>query len=390
MIQFLIKHFVKEYDDVTNPKVRKGYGKLLGWTGIVCNVLLFAIKIFAGFLTGSVAVMADAFNNLADSASSVVTMIGFKIADIPEDMKHPYGHGRVEYLSGLFISTAILATGIELFKTSIEKIQHPANIVISKISIGILLVSIFVKLWLAAFNYKAGKRIQSEAMKATAIDSLSDCISTLAVLAGMGIMYVSGKNLDGWFGAIVAAGVFFAGFGAARETIQPLIGMAPDPQMVEKIRELVLSEKKIQGVHGLYVHDYGPGRRMISLHAEMSSEENIVTAHEVIDYVERQIKKKFNYEAVIHIDPIVVDDPELNQMRKLVNRMIHARNEAWTVHDLKILREDGGTNIIFDLVVSPEELSEKDKIEQQLVEDICRIDPGLHVTICVEQDFISK
>ena len=388
MSEFLIRCFVKNKDNVKDPAVRRRYGRLTGITGIICNLILFGIKFAAGIMTGAVSILADAFNNLADSASSIVTMIGFKIAGIPEDEQHPYGHGRVEYLSGLVISTAILLTGFELLKVSIHKIRYPEVVEMSLFSVLVLILSIVLKMWLAAFNKKIGDRIQSEAMKATAADSLSDCISTLAVLAGIGITWISGRNLDGWFGVIVAVFVCMAGLNSAKDTIQPLLGQAPDPEMICQIRELVLKDKRILGVHGLCVHDYGPGRKMISLHAEVAGTEDLLTAHEIADHAERRLKRQFDCEAIIHIDPIVYDDPQLNEVRRLVEKMVHCRNELWTIHDLKIVREGNVTQVVFDLVVTPEELGRKEEIEEQIRHDILRIDPGLMIFVRVEQDFI--
>ena len=264
MIDFLVNLFVKDKENIHDPKVRQSYGRLSGLVGIVCNVLLFLLKLFAGLATGAVSIMADAFNNLSDAASSVVTLIGFYMAGKPADLDHPYGHGRIEYLSGLFVSAAILMTGVELMKSSVDKILHPEALSFSIASAVILVASILVKLWMSRFNYKVGNRIDSEAMKATGADSLSDCISTSAVLLGVLIAMLTGKNFDGWFGAVVALFVCYAGFNAAKETIQPLLGQAPDPELVRQIRERVMREEKILGVHDLIIHDYGPGRRIIS------------------------------------------------------------------------------------------------------------------------------
>ena len=309
MTELLVGWFIKDKENIHDTKVRQSYGRLSGFVGICCNVLLFALKLFIGLATGAVSIMADAFNNLSDAASSVVTLIGFYMAGRPADGGHPYGHGRIEYLSGLFIAAAILMTGVELMKSSVEKILHPEAPEFSLVSIVILAASILLKLWMSKFNFKLGERIQSEVMKATATDSLSDCISTGAVLLGALIGILAGKNLDGWIGALVALFVCFAGLGAAKETIQPLLGQAPDPELVNKIKERVIKEEKILGVHDLNVHDYGPGRRMISLHAEVSYKEDILEAHDLIDNIERDLMKEFQCDATIHMDPVVTDAP---------------------------------------------------------------------------------
>ena len=332
--------------------------------------------------------MADAFNNLSDAASSVVTLIGFHMAGKPADPGHPYGHGRIEYLSGLFIAAAILMTGVELMKSSVEKILHPEAPDFSVASIIILVVSILLKLWMCRFNLKLGKRIQSEAMKATAADSLSDCISTSAVLIGVFVAMATEKNLDGWIGALVALFVCFAGFSSARDTIQPLLGQAPDPELVKKIKERVLREEKILGVHDLIVHDYGPGRRMISLHAEVSYKEDILEAHDLIDNIERDLMKEFQCDATIHMDPVITDDEEMNKVKKMVEDMVAAENADWRIHDFRMVRGSSHTNLIFDLVVTPEELCRKQEIERWLKEKIHDADQSFYAVVTVEQSFL--
>ena len=279
-------------------------------------------------------------------------------------------------------------TGVELRKSSVEKILHPAAPDFSVISIIILIVSILLKMWMARFNLKLGKRIQSEAMKATAADSLSDCISTSAVLIGVFIAMSTGKNLDGWIGALVALFVCFAGFSAAKDTIQPLLGQAPDPELVKQIRERVLREEKILGVHDLIIHDYGPGRRMISLHAEVSYKEDILEAHDLIDNIERDLMKEFQCSATIHMDPVVTDDEEMNQIKKMVEDMVTAENKDWKIHDFRMVRGSSHTNLIFDLVVTPEELNQKREIERLIKEKIHNADARLYAVVTVEQGFI--
>lgn len=388
MTELLVKWFIRDKENVNDVKVRQSYGRLSGLVGICCNVILFALKLFAGLATGAVSIMADAFNNLSDAASSVVTLIGFYMAGKPADLDHPYGHGRIEYLSGLFIAAAILMTGGELMKSSIEKILHPEAPDFSVVSIIILILSILVKMWMSRFNRKLGKRIQSEAMKATAADSLSDCISTSAVLIGVFIAMATGKNPDGWIGALVALFVCFAGFSAARDTIQPLLGQAPDPELVKKIRERVLREEKILGVHDLVVHDYGPGRRMISLHAEVSYKEDILEAHDLIDNIERDLMKEFQCSATIHMDPVVTDDEEMNQIKKMVEDMVTAENANWKIHDFRMVRGSSHTNLIFDLAVMPEDLKRKQEIERRIKEKIHDADARLYAVVTVEQSFI--
>lgn len=388
MTEFLVHKFVKNYEDIGDDQVRTSYGVLASVVGIFCNVLLFAVKFTIGFLMKSLAVTADAFNNLSDAASSVVTLIGFYMAGKPADPGHPYGHGRIEYLSGLFIAVAILLTGVELMKSSVEKILHPEAPDFSVMSIAILVVSILLKMWMSRFNFKLGDRIQSEAMKATATDSLSDCISTSAVLIGVFIAMATGKNLDGWIGALVALFVCFAGFSAAKDTIQPLLGQAPDPELVKKIKERVLKEEKILGVHDLIVHDYGPGKRMISLHAEVSYKEDILEAHDLIDNIERDLMKEFQCDATIHMDPVITDDEEMNKVKKMVEDMVGDENTDWKIHDFRMVRGSSHTNLIFDLVVTPEEFCKKQEIERWMKEKIHDADASLYAVVTVEQSFL--
>lgn len=388
MTELLVGWFIKDKENIHDTKVRLSYGRLSGFVGICCNVLLFALKLFIGLATGAVSIMADAFNNLSDAASSVVTLIGFYMAGRPADGGHPYGHGRIEYLSGLFIAAAILMTGVELMKSSVEKILHPEAPEFSLVSIVILAASILLKLWMSKFNFKLGERIQSEVMKATATDSLSDCISTGAVLLGALIGILAGKNLDGWIGALVALFVCFAGLGAAKETIQPLLGQAPDPELVNKIKERVIKEEKILGVHDLNVHDYGPGRRMISLHAEVSYKEDILEAHDLIDNIERDLMKEFQCDATIHMDPVVTDDEEMNKVRQMVEAIVTEKNAEWKIHDFRMVRGSTHTNLIFDLVVAPEELVKKQEIERWVKEKIHDAAPELYAVVTVEQSFL--
>lgn len=388
MVDFLVNLFVKDKENIHDPKVRQSYGRLSGLVGIVCNLLLFLLKLFAGLATGAVSIMADAFNNLSDAASSVVTLIGFYMAGKPADLDHPYGHGRIEYLSGLFVSAAILMTGVELMKSSVDKILHPEALSFSIASVVILVASILVKLWMSRFNYKVGNRIDSEAMKATGADSLSDCISTSAVLLGVLIAMLTGKNLDGWFGAVVALFVCYAGFNAAKETIQPLLGQAPDPELVRQIRERVMQEDKILGVHDLIIHDYGPGRRIISLHAEISYKEDILEAHDMIDNVERDLKEAFQCDATIHMDPVIHDDAEMNQIRHQVERIVREENPEWKIHDFRMVRGQTHTNLIFDLVIQPEDLVHAGEIEKRMKSKIHKMDPHFYAVVTVEQSFI--
>lgn len=388
MTERIVRCFIKDNENIADAKVRQAYGRVSGMVGILCNLILFAFKLMAGVMTGAVSIMADAFNNLSDAASSVVTLIGFHMAGKPADLDHPFGHGRIEYLSGLFVSVAILMTGVELLKTSVDKIIHPTDLSFNVVSVVILAASILMKLWMSRFNFTLGEKLQSEAMKATATDSLSDCISTAAVLLGVFIAMLTGKNIDGIIGTLVALFVCFAGFNAAKETIQPLLGQAPEPELVENIRKRVMQEDMVLGVHDLIVHDYGPGRRMISLHAEISYKEDIMAAHDMIDNIERDLCEQFQCLATIHMDPVVTDDEELNTMHKKVADMVSTLDASWKIHDFRMVRGTTHTNLIFDLVVPAQSLKDKNEIEQKVKDLIHIMDNHYYAVVTVEQSYV--
>ncbi len=388
MIDFLIKKTIKDYENINDARVREAYGVLCGAIGIFCNLLLFVGKLLAGILTGAVSIMADALNNLSDAGSSVVTLIGFKMAGKPADTEHPFGHGRIEYLSGLFVAMAILLMGYELLKSSVGKILHPETLEFQWISVGILIAAILVKLWMAYFNTRLGNRISSEAMKATAADSLSDCISTGAVLAGMLIFYFFNINLDGYIGTVVAVVVLIAGYNAAKDTIQPLLGVTPDQEIVETIRQLVLSEPMILEIHDMVIHDYGPGRRMVSLHAEVAYDVDLMAAHDVIDNIEKRLEEQLHYEATIHMDPVVTDDEELYNVRKMVEKLVEEENEHWRIHDFRMVRGNTHTNLLFDLVVQSEDMIHAKEIENAVKTKIHRTDGHYYAVIKVEQSYV--
>lgn len=388
MIQFLVKRFVPEYENVTDPKVRSRYGTLGGMVGIFCNVFLFLVKFIAGAATGAVSVRADAFNNLSDAGSSVVTLIGFKMAEKPADPDHPYGHGRIEYLSGLFISAAILLMGLELLKSSVDKILHPEEIEVTLFSVCVLILAILLKFWMAHFNRTLGNRISSETMKATAADSMSDCVATTAVLLGMIFCHFTSWNIDGYVGVLVSAFVLKAGYESAKETVQPLLGAAPDPEMVSEMEQFVLSNEMVLGIHDLVVHDYGPGRLMVSLHAEVDGSKNVMDIHEEIDRIEHEMNRKFKCETTIHMDPIVIDDAEANEARDVVQKIIEDMNPEWRFHDFRMVKGVNNSNLVFDLVIPAEQLKDAEKIGMRLTERIHKEYPKYTAVIKVEQSFL--
>ena len=358
MTQLLMKLFLKEPYDPQKPTFRSACGKLAGIVGIACNVLLFLLKLLAGLLSGSVSVMADAINNLSDASSSLVTLLGFKLAEKPADDDHPYGHARIEYLSGLIVAAMILFIGIELVKTSISKILHPEATAFTWLTIAILLASIGVKLWLSGFCRKLGKTIQSAALEATAADSRNDVISTLAVLIAGILSMIWGWKIDGYVGLAVAAFILYSGIGIVKETIDPILGAAPDPELTRMIRDVVLSHEQIYGIHDLIVHDYGPGRRFASVHVEMDSREDPLISHDLIDDIEREFRIKHNIQLVIHYDPLVMDNEDLYQARQMIESIIKHIDERLSVHDFRMVRGPGHTNLIFDLVL-PHDLDSK-------------------------------
>lgn len=351
MTNFFIKRFIKNSEDIDNPEVRKRYGVMTGVLGISLNVLLFAVKLLAGILSGAVSVIADALNNLSDAGSSLITAVGFKLSARPASEKHPFGHGRLEYLTGLIMAFVIMLMGTELFKTSIDRIINPSPIEFSVFTAVILCGAILIKLWMFFFNRKLAKKINSSALKVASLDSISDCVATSAVLAGLVIGRFSGVILDGYFGILVSVIIFIAGIRAAKDTVNELLGGKPDPELVNKITETVLSHEGVSGMHDLIVHSYGPGRTMISLHAEVKKDSDIVDVHELIDHIELELKQRYSCEATIHVDPIAVEDEFVGSMREQITGIVKILNADITVHDFRMTVGKTHTNFIFDIVV---------------------------------------
>ena len=354
MVSYLSKKFIKDYKNVKNENVRRAYGMLCSIVGILLNIFLFAIKYFAGIISGSIAITADAFNNLSDAGSSVITLIGFKFAGMKPDLEHPFGHGRVEYISGFAVSVMIILMGAELLKSSIDKIFHPESIDTTVVSFIILIVSILVKLYMSLYNSKIGDKIESAGMKATATDSKSDCIATSVVLISMLIAKFTGVNIDAYAGLLVAGFILYAGYDAAKETLSPLLGQIPEKSLVDSIEKIVMSYDEIVGIHDLVVHDYGPGRLMLSLHAEVPGNGDIFVLHDAIDRAEIELNEKLNCEAVIHLDPIDTDNEEVMEMKSKITELIKKEiDEIITIHDFRIVKGNTHTNVIFDAVIPP-------------------------------------
>lgn len=390
MTKLLIKYFIKNSENSGDAKVRQKYGEFAGFIGIFCNLILFAAKFFAGIVTASISITADAFNNLSDAGSSIVTLIGFKLAGKPADLDHPFGHGRIEYLSGLVVSVAILLMGYELFRSAIQKILHPSGIEFSTVSIIILVCSIIIKFWMSSFNTKIGKLINSSAMKATAADSLSDCIATATVLLAVIISAVTGYNIDGFAGLIVAGFVFMAGISSTKEIIKPILGQSAPKEFVDSIVETVLSHKEIIGVHDMIVHDYGPGRIFVTMHAEIPFEINVMEAHDVIDLTEKEIAETYECEITIHMDPVVTNDKTLNRLKKMTLEIIHEIDPIIKMHDFRITEGPYIKNLIFDIVV-PFDYSQKDEDLVGIIkEEVGKREENCFAVIHVDKCYVAE
>ena len=389
MVTFLSRWLIADHDQTQDPAVRRKYGVLCGAVGIVINVLLFLGKFFAGTISGSIAITADAFNNLSDAGSSLVTILGFKLAGQKPDPDHPFGHGRMEYLSGLAVAMLILLMGIELLKSSVEKILHPEAIEFSWLSVGILLAAIACKLYMASYNRSVGKKIQSSAMKATATDSLSDSMATTAVLAATLIAHFFNVNIDGWVGLAVACFILYAGYNAARDTVSPLLGQAPDPELVRSIEQAVLAFDPIVSIHDMVVHDYGPGRMMISLHAEVPADGDLVELHDTIDLAEQALKEQFQCDAVIHMDPIVTNDETVLHMRAKMAQLVQIIDPRITIHDFRMVAGPTHTNLIFD-AACPFDLHMTDgEVKRQIEQTVDLLDGNYMAVVTVDRIYAS-
>ena len=386
MIQLLARVFIKNQEDVENPKVRQAYGVLCGTVGIVLNMLLFAGKWLAGFLSGSIAITADAFNNLSDAGSSVLTLIGFHLSGQKPDQKHPFGHGRMEYISGLFVSVAILIMAVELIQSSVHKLIHPEAIEGSPLILAILMVSVCVKVYMAYYNKKIGKKINSAAMAATAADSMSDTIATSAVLFSAVISMAAGVNLDGWCGLLVGVFILYSGVQALKDTVDPLLGQAPDKALVEQIQSLVTSYPVVQGIHDMMIHDYGPGRRIVSLHAEVDAKGDILKIHDEIDNIERKLRETLNCHATIHMDPVEADNEEVRKLRLQTAKLIAGMELNLSIHDFRVVKGETHTNLIFDVVVAFECPLKDSEVIEKIEEGIQQYPGNYYAVIQIDRD----
>lgn len=390
MTQFLIRCFIKRPDDVKDAAVRTAYGNLASLVGMACNILLCIGKLLAGTLFGSIAIMADALNNLSDASSNVVSLIGFRLAAKAPDAEHPYGHARYEYLAGLVVSVTILAIGLSLLKESALKVLHPTPVAFSWLSIGVLAASILVKLWLSGFNRAVGKKINSETLMATAADSRNDVLTTGAVLLSTILCSLTGYGImDGIMGVGVAAFILWSGWGLVMDTLSPLLGESPSPELVEHIERTVMSYPGVLGVHDLMVHDYGPGHQFASLHVEFPAETDPLTAHDVIDNIEKDFLKKDRLQVTIHYDPIVTADASVGVLRARLKEHARQLDPRLSIHDLRIVPGDSHTNVLFDLVFPAGYTGDIDQMLAKMCQFVKEQDPKYCCVVKVEQSYAS-
>jgi len=386
MTKVLIDLFVKDNKNVQDTAVRAAYGKLSGWVGIMCNVLLCVGKFLVGFISGSVSITADAANNLADASSSIISLLGFKLSEQGADEEHPYGHARYEYISGFIIAVLVLVIGFELLKGSIDKVLHPSEVEFSWITVGLLAASIIVKLWMMLFNTKIGKLIDSQALTATAADSRNDCISTFVVLIAALISHFASVELDGWMGILVAVFILYSGIGLVKEAMSPLLGKAPAPEMVEDIRRRIMSYDGVLGTHDLMVHDYGPGRVFASVHVEMAAEADVLESHDIIDNIEHDFLQS-GLNLVIHFDPIVTSDSAVGDTRREIAEIVERIDERLSIHDLRMVPGPTHTNVIFDCVVPPKFGMDESELKAEIFRFVQLDHPDYICVITVEQSY---
>jgi cation diffusion facilitator family transporter len=391
LTELLVRLFVKNKENIQDQGVRTSYGILSSVVGIICNLILFVVKIIVGFLINSVSVMADAFNNLSDAASSVISFIGVKLAGKPADKEHPFGHGRIEYVAALAVSFIILQVGLTLLKNSFLKVLNPESVKFNSVLIGILCLSIFIKLWLMLFNKKLGKRIKSSVMLATAADSMGDVMVTSATVVSAIIAGLTGWQIDGYMGLIVSIFVIIAGIKIAKDTLEPLLGQAVDREVYKSITNLVESYPGIVGTHDLIIHSYGPNHRMATIHVEVPCDINFEQAHETIDQIERDVLEKMDIFLVIHMDPIEVNDVTVLEKKKLVKDIIGRLDDKATIHDFRVVNTEYQINLIFDLVVSFSYTPDKEqKLLTKIIEEVRKCDARLNCVITVENSYVAE
>lgn len=389
MNEFLFRRFIKDYENVKDSKVRDNYGKMAGIVGIISNSLLCIMKILIGWISGSIAIIADGVNNLADASSSVITLAGFKLASMPEDEKHPYGHARIEYLAGMAVSVMIILVGVELGKSSLDKILHPSPLEFSWTLVIVLLIAVAIKIWQARFNISAGKRIDSLALMATGADSRNDVISTCVVLAGILFGHFTGIQIDGYLGLLVALFILWSGISLVRETVSPLLGEAPDSELVKQIAQIAKSHEGVLDIHDLTVHNYGPGKIFASIHIEVDAAVDVMLSHDLVDNIEHEIAEKLNIIVTAHLDPVDLTAPHRAEIMKIINKTIAPMEGVLNMHDLRMVSGPTHTNVIFDIVldqncrISEEEI--KSEIEKAIHEDY----PNFFTVVDFDKNYIK-
>ncbi len=390
MTKLLLRLFFKDVPETLTPEQRERYGMLGGIVGICTNLLLVAGKLTVGLLSSSISIIADAVNNLSDAASSIITLVGFRMAAKPADREHPFGHARFEYLSGLAVSGLVLLIGVEILKSSIQKIISPEAINASLVTVAVLVGSALLKLWQASFYRTVGKRISSTALKASAVDSLSDVITTSAVLVSTVMAWQTGLMLDGYMGLAVALFIIYSGIKLVKETLNPILGEAPDEELVQKIEESIKSYEGVLGLHDLMVHNYGPGKCFASVHVEVDAKEDNLKSHDLIDNIEREISESFGIQLVIHHDPVVTDDPELNELYAYVMNVVIGIDPSLTIHDFRLVRGPTHTNLIFDVVVPCGWSTPHAALADEIAARIKQRDESLYAVITIDSSYISK
>ena len=391
MTEFLLKHCVKDYEHVEKVSVRTAYGVLSSMVGIVCTVILFIVKLLVGMVLHSVSVTADAFNNLSDAGSSIISFVGVKVAELPADENHPFGHGRAEYISALIVAFLVIQVGLTCLKDSFSKIKTPEMINFQLVSVIILLLSMAVKLWLGIFNKKLGKKIDSKVLMAVFTDSMGDVITTAATVFSIVFFAVTGINLDGIIGVGVSLVVMWAGVDIAKDTLEPLIGEAIDPELYEKIKNFVESYDGVVGSHDLIVHNYGPNRSMASIHAEVPNNVNIETSHEIIDKIERDAHELLGVFLVVHMDPVETRDKEVIRLKNKVKEKLASIDKECSIHDFRAVEGEKQTNLIFDMIVPREYSEEKKKeLEKQLFDELQEEQHTYQLVITMEHSFVHK
>ncbi|HML35808.1 MAG TPA: cation diffusion facilitator family transporter [Bacillota bacterium] len=390
MRKFLIRTFIKDYENTKDPKVRESYGKLAGLVGVVTNFLLSVSKVGIGLFVNSIAIIADGVNNLTDMASSAITLVGFKLAAKPRDAEHPYGHARFEYLTGMVVSLLILSLGIKLLTTSFDKVLHPDPLKFSITAVLILLVAIGVKVWQALFNIRTGEEIRSTTLKATGMDSRNDVIATGAVLVSLLVGKLTGLQLDGYMGCLVALFIIYSGVQLIRETSSPLLGKAPDPELVKEIEERINSEPGVLGIHDLVVHDYGPGRIFASVHVEVDAHGDLIQSHDMIDNIERTVGEDLNIELVIHMDPLDTKDPLTIRLNEKLSKILSELDGVVGFHDLRVVAGYTHSNVVFDIVVSPECKLRESDIKHCVEEQLKLMDKSYFVVINFDQSYVQN